>query len=482
MIELPTYMVTVSGEIPLRSPRTRPRFYSRLVENIKDAVERAGGRVEDIEIIEAKILVKTDREVDETLARVFGVHKVGKVLVYEFRDLGDLASWIYRCSKHMVEGKTFAVRVKRSGAHPFTSIDIAREAGALLRQHALRVDLENPEVVVEVEVRGNKAFLYENALAGPGGLPIGVEGSALVLFSGGFDSPVAAWLIAKRGVRVDLLHFILGSIESTYNAFIVARSLYDKWLHGYRPKFIIVDLRELVKEIAEKVEWSLRQVVLRALMYIMADRIASNLKYDALVTGESIGQASSQTLRNISAIEIATKISKPILRPLLGLDKEEIITYSRRIGLYELSSKVVETCAVAPRRVETSADVEDIRNELAKLSKELIDRALDNMKILNLATSRPEDVLIIDDVEIDFIPRDALVVDMRSAQDRRVAPIPGAVAFENIDISNLPRDKIIVFVCETGGKSYFIAKSLREDGFKTYSLKGGYRSYCKIAR
>lgn len=482
MIALPVYMVTVSGEIPLRSPRTRPRFYSRLVENIKDAVARAGGVVEKIEIIEAKLLVSTDKEVGESIARVFGVHRVGRVLTYEFKDLGDLVNWIYQSSRHMVEGKSFAVRVKRSGSHAFTSLDVAREAGALLKQHALRVDLEHPEVVIEVEVRGNKAYLYTTSINGPGGLPIGVEGSALVLFSGGFDSPIAAWLTAKRGVRVDFLHYVMGSIESTYNAFEVARYLYEKWLYGYRPRFIIIDLRELIREVAEKVKWSLRQVTLRALMYIIADQVARVLNHDAIVTGESIGQASSQTLRNISAIEATVLVSKPILRPLAGLDKEEIIAYSRRIGLYELSARVIETCSIAPRRVETSARVEDIRRELEKINRDLVDKVLANMKILDLASARPEDSLVIDDIEIDFIPRDAIVIDLRDINERQKRPIPNALPFENTDITNLPRDKVIVFVCETGTRSYFIARSLRESGFKSFSLKGGLRSYCRLVQ
>ncbi|MEM1772459.1 MAG: THUMP domain-containing protein, partial [Desulfurococcaceae archaeon] len=124
---MPRYLVTVAGEIPLRSNRTRPRFYRVLIENIKDAVERAGGRVVEIRIIDAKILLETNVDVEHTVARVFGVHKVGKVLEYEFRDLKELANWVSEHSRSIVQGKTFAVRVKRSGSHSFTSLDVARE-------------------------------------------------------------------------------------------------------------------------------------------------------------------------------------------------------------------------------------------------------------------------------------------------------------------------------------------------------------------
>ncbi|MEM0282641.1 MAG: THUMP domain-containing protein, partial [Desulfurococcaceae archaeon] len=246
---MPRYLVTVAGEIPLRSNRTRPRFYRVLIENIKDAVERAGGRVVEIRIIDAKILLETNVDVEHTVARVFGVHKVGKVLEYEFRDLKELANWVSEHSRSIVQGKTFAVRVKRSGSHSFTSLDVAREIGSILKPYSAGVNLENPDVTINLEVRGSKAYLYLDSTKGPGGIPIGVEGSALVLFSGGYDSPVAAWLAAKRGIKIDFLHFLMGSTQSSYYAFNVAKFLASNWLYGYRPRFILVDLRDLILEI-----------------------------------------------------------------------------------------------------------------------------------------------------------------------------------------------------------------------------------------
>jgi len=157
----------VTGEIPLRSSRTRPRFYKVLIDNIRDAVERVGGRVNTIEILEAKILLDVDREVEEVLTRVFGVYRVGRVLEYEFRDLKDLAEWVASKAASYVQGKKFAVRVKRSGQHDFTSLDVAREVGALLKPFSKGVDLENPEVEVSLEVRGSRVFLYLDTATRP---------------------------------------------------------------------------------------------------------------------------------------------------------------------------------------------------------------------------------------------------------------------------------------------------------------------------
>jgi len=478
---LPKYLVTVSGEIPLRSHRTRPRFYRRLIENIEDAVEREGGKLIKSEILEAKILLESDREVGALLAHIFGVHRVGRVLEYEFRDLKDLAEWVARNSIERVRGKKFAVRVKRSGKHSFTSIDVACEVGSMLKPYSTGVDLENPEIVVEVEVRGNKVFLYEDSLRGPGGLPIGVEGYALVLFSGGFDSPVASWFTAKRGVFVDFLHFILGSTESTYYAFKVAQELASRWLYGYRPKFLIVDFRDVVAEVSKKVDWSYRQIALRALMYMAASKLAEKLNYDVLVTGESIGQASSQTLRNLSSIERAVNLSKPVLRPLIGFDKDEIIEYSRRIGLYDLSSRVLEACAIAPTKVVTSTSREDVLRELEKIDLNVLYKALEAVRVHDLLSSKPEVVVPESDLEIDFIPEDALVIDMRDPESRRIKPIEKAIPMEEVVWETIPRDKVIVLICKTGSSSLLMAKTLREKGFRAYSYRGGALAYFKKA-
>ncbi|MEM4583213.1 MAG: rhodanese-like domain-containing protein, partial [Desulfurococcaceae archaeon] len=289
-----------------------------------------------------------------------------------------------------------------------------------------------------------------------------------------------AWLAAKRGIKVDFLHFLMGSTQSSYNAFNVAKFLASNWLYGYRPRFILVDLRDLILEITKKVEWRLRQVILRAVMYTIASKIADEIGYDALITGESIGQASSQTLKNLLAIEKAVKSTRIILRPLLGFDKEEIISLSRRIGLYDLSSKVTEACAIAPTRVETAASVKEVEEELGKIDLTVINKVLSTYKVFDLLKTTPGEIIPPDEIEIDFIPEEALVIDMRSENERQSKPIPNAIPIDSIDIKKLSEDKIIVLICETGSKSYFLARALREDGFKAYSLKGGVRGYCKL--
>ncbi|MEZ0393709.1 MAG: THUMP domain-containing protein [Desulfurococcaceae archaeon] len=468
-----TYLVTVSGEIPLRSRRTRPRFYGALFGAIADAVQRAGGKVTREELLEAKVLVEAEGDVLEAISRVFGVKRVAEVAWREFSSLDELAAWAASVAGEDVRGKKFAVRAKRSGRHAFTSMDVERAVGAALLPLSAGVDLERPEAVVEIEVRGNRAFVYRRAAEGPGGLPAGVEGRALALFSGGFDSPVAAWMVARRGARVDLLHLYMGSSSSTYHAYLVARELARRWLHGYRPAFVAVDFVPLIAEVSERVDWRYRQVVLRALMYVVASRIAEAEGYDAIVTGESIGQASSQTLSNLSSIEKALGLGIPVLRPLAGMDKEDIVRLSARIGTYELSAKVVEACAIAPRRVATATRPEEVREQLAKVRQSLIDEAVAGARRFDLLSTPPESAVMPSDVEIDFVPEGALLVDLRGRASRERLPIPGSVNIGEVDLGALPRDKVIVLFCETGALSAIMALELRQRGLRAYSFRGG---------
>ncbi len=360
-------MAVISGEVLLKSPRTRPRFEERLLDNIVDAFERNNVDYEEVWIEDARLLVDSgDEKAVEVLRRVFGIQYVMEAWFFEFQGLEDLAESVERIARDWVRGKRFAVRPKRTGKHDFTSLDIGRVVGAKLYPYSSGVDLSNPDVEVFVEVRGRKAYVYREKLQGPGGLPIGVEGRALVLFSGGFDSPVAAWLTAKRGVEVDLLHYVLSTPQSYRDARSVAEKLASDWLYGYKPVLRVVDFRPVTAAITGRVREDYALLVLRTLMLIHAERIARSEGYDAIVTGESLGQVSSQTLRNIRAINSVARTSIPVLRPLIGMDKEEIVQVSRRIGLYEYSSKTREYCRLG-RVVTTRADPELLGREVEEV-------------------------------------------------------------------------------------------------------------------
>jgi len=381
------FLAALAGEIPLKSRRTRPRFEERLVSNVLSALRREGFGDARAWISGARLFVEAGEGAERVIARVFGVYRVARVRCSsEFTSLKELAGLVESCAREWVRGKRFAVRVHRVGDQGFTSIDAAREAGALLKPYSAGVDLENPEVTVFVEVRGWRAYIYSSGdvVEGPGGLPIGVEGRALVLFSGGIDSPVAAWLVAKRGVEVDLLHIVFSSRSSVEVAVEVGRRLARTWLYGYDPKLFVIDLRDLISSARPRLREDYIQVLLRVVMYIAASCLARGHGYDAIVTGESIGQTSSQTLHNLRIAEEVAEPSVPILRPLAGFDKEDTVSLSRRIGLYDVSSRAAEFSALARGPVTTRADPRVLRSELEKLGVREIGERCRNPEVVDL--------------------------------------------------------------------------------------------------
>ncbi len=467
------YLLGLSGEIILKSGRTRPRFQRRLVDNIEDALSREGFTDFKVRIQEARLIVKAGNGAGRVLERVFGIHSVAEAFEIPFSTLDDLALRIEDLLKDSVKNRKFAVRARRSGKHSFTSMDVARVVGARLYPYSSGVDLGSPEVEVFIEVRGSKAYVYTDKTQGPGGLPIGVEGRVAALFSGGFDSPVAAWYAARRGCEVDFIHFILGSPRSAYYAFKVARELARQWLYGYRPKFLVVDLGRIVAEMMKVIRRDYLQVVLRAVMYIVADKLASARGYDALVTGESLGQASSQTLKNIGAVESVVQLKLPVLRPLIGFDKEEIISFNRKLKLYRLSSRVEEFCAIASGPVATKASPRKLAYELSKIPGELLDDAAKRVKEYDLLSSSPNEPLMEQAIEIDFIPENALVIDVRDEEEFKRWHYPGAIHISQLKNIDDLKNRTVVFYCDKGDVSYLFAKQFREEGITAFSVKNG---------
>ncbi|BEP18489.1 tRNA 4-thiouridine(8) synthase ThiI [Pyrofollis japonicus] len=382
------FYAALAGEIVLKSDRVRRRFEKRLLSNLLSAFKKYGVQCTSPKIEWARVIAACKEDRDYTMAisaatHTFGIH--GATTAYEitYENLSDLALRVRDIAADWVKGKKFAVRARRSGVEGFTSLDVAREVGAALYNYSAGVDLDNPEVEVFVEVRGRKAYVHRGFVKGPGGLPIGVEGRAIALFSGGLDSPVAAWMAAKRGIEVDLLHFILASTASVSDALRVGSRLAKDWLHGYSPKLYVVDFRLVTEAIRSSVRRDYAQVVLRLAMFDASQLFAEKLGYHAIYTGESVGQVSSQTLRNIYAIAKALPLYMPLLRPLAGLDKEEIMDIGRRIGIYEEAAKTKEYCRLGEGPVTTAADPVILHNEYNKI-RDIVAKTVEDYTEYNL--------------------------------------------------------------------------------------------------
>jgi len=258
---------------------------------------------------------------------------------------------------------SFAVRAKRAEKHyPFDSPQIGREVGsAVWEVSQARVDLDNPDLEIFVEVVQERAYVFAARVAGPGGLPGSSSGRAIVLFSAGFDAPVAAWRMMKRGLTLHLVHFH-GQPYTDDASVRKARELAQvlaEW-HG-RIRLTLIAFAPAQKAIATQTPDRFRTILYRRMMMRVASQFAWKRRSRALITGESLGQVASQTLANMAAIEDAA--SFPVLRPLIGYDKQEILTEAQRIGTYEISARPHdESCTLfMPRRVETAARLEDVQ-------------------------------------------------------------------------------------------------------------------------
>ncbi len=284
---------------------------------------------------------------------------------------------------------SFAVAARRAfKSFPHTSQEINQMIGARLKlASGAKVDLSNPDLTVYIEVLPNEAFLYFEKIRGPGGLPVGVSGTVACLLSGGIDSPVAAYRMMKRGCRVVFVHFHsqpFADRTSQEKAIDLAQLLTR---YQFASRLYLVPFGKTQQEVVAGVNGRFRVLVYRRLMLRIAEEIARKEGAQALVTGESLGQVSSQTLENIVAIEGAATL--PILRPLVGMDKEEITEQARQIGTYDISTIPDQDCCsmFAPRQVVTRASNEEISLAERALDLEpLVQEALSAARLVELSS------------------------------------------------------------------------------------------------
>ncbi|MCS7105387.1 MAG: tRNA 4-thiouridine(8) synthase ThiI [Thermofilaceae archaeon] len=464
------------GELTIKSSRSRRRFEKMLMRNIEDAMRSCrldySARLEGGRIF---IYTSDENKAADTLRRVFGIKSLSIAQEVSYTDLEDLIAKAEEYFLEKIKGRRFAVRARRAGRVEFTSIDVERALGAKLLKYALRVDLENPEVTAYVEVRGSRAYLFTNILKAYGGLPIGSEGKAVALVSGGFDSAVAAWFTLKRGVEVHYVLCNLGGPVQEAGTLHVLRVLAERWSYGYRPRLYVVDFSEVLKDIRRKCDPSLSTLVLKRYMYRVAEAIAEKEAAEAIITGDSIGQAASQTLSNLQVSSAAVKTQ--ILRPLIGFDKDDIIAIAREIGTYEASMRVREYCGAFSERPRIRAKLSEVEKEENKLEESIVNKIMDKIKIYDLKNITLEEN--IEDLEIDNIPKEALVVDLRSEEKFKSWSLPGSIRIDFDKLLEgsfaLDPNKPYVFVCEEGALSMEAAYILRKIGVRAYSLKGGVR-------
>lgn len=349
-------------EIALKG-RNRPWFVGRLVRNLRDAtadldvaaVRPLMGRIEVVLGPRARW-----DDVRERISRVFGIGNFARAgrtaadvetLAAEIlADLGDREAASFRVSARRADKR-----------YPLTSPQIEREVGGRIKQaRGWRVDLEHPELTIHVEMLTGEAFYFFGKEPGAGGLPSSASGRVTCLLSGGIDSPVAAWRLMRRGCRVELVHFHSYPILSRASQEKVREIARVLTQHQLRSRLCVVAFGDLQQQVVLAVPPPLRVIVYRRLMLRIAERLARDYKAHALVTGEVVGQVASQTLENLSVIDAVAAM--PVLRPLVGMDKEEISRQAQRLGTYPISIIPDQDCCTlfTPRHPATKARRADV--------------------------------------------------------------------------------------------------------------------------
>jgi thiamine biosynthesis protein ThiI len=365
------------GEIVLKG-RNRQQFERMLQENIRRAVRGlgVGVRVWQREgVIVVRVSPAEDGEfaaetaadlVAERMSQVMGLARVCRAI-----RVAKEPEAAVEAAVQLVAGRSgsFAVRARRRDKRfPITSAELAIMIGSRVQEeYGYPVNLRRPDTTVFVEVDQREVFVFTEGRPGQGGLPVGMSGRALVLMSGGIDSPVAAYRMMRRGLRCSYLHFSgmpLTGPESVYKAYGLVRQL-DRYQGDSR--LYVVAFGNAQRKLASAGAGKLQIMAQRRLMLKTGATLAARLKATALVTGDSLGQVSSQTLTNITALDDAVRL--PILRPLIGMDKTEIISEARRIETLAISELPDQDCCslLTPRQVETKARIEDLRRIEARL-------------------------------------------------------------------------------------------------------------------
>ncbi len=478
-------LIRFSGEITIKRRRTRQRFLEQLFHNVRDALQTTGSPF-TLQDEGSRLVIETDSpQAPALLCRVFGVQSVSRVERRPFARLSDIVASGAELFKESVSGKRFAVRARRLASGrtlPFSSMEIERELGAALRPYAARVDLENPEVTVFAEVSAQHVDLFTEKLMGPGGLPPGCSGRAVSLLSGGFDSAVASWLMLKRGVALDYVFCKLGGSLHEQGVLHVAKVLADRWSYGSFPRLYSLDFGPVAAHLQDRVRPRYWQVILKRCMYRAAESVARRFGLTGIITGEALGQVSSQTLQNLTVISQVT--TAPLWRPLVGFNKEEIIALARRIGTYEYSVMISEYCALVPQGPATAASLKAVLAEEEKLDLSLLDQALATMRTYDLRTLAPG-TLAPPQIESEEIPPDAVVIDLRSPQSYRAWHYPGAL-FKDFGMAlkeypSWDKSKSYVLYCEVGFKSAHLAELMRHAGFTAFHFKGGFSALVQYA-
>lgn len=381
------------GELAIKG-KNRYIFENALVKHIEDALKPFG--VFEVIKEQGRIICEPDgpaddMEVMDRIQKIFGIVGVSPVYILDDNGFENICENAVRHITEQYDNTNFTFKVESRRAdkkYPMNSMEISREVGAYILKHieGLKVDVKKPEVTVNVEVRG-KTYIFSKVIPCLGGMPVGTNGKAMLMLSGGIDSPVAGFMVAKRGVFCDAVYYH----SHPYTSERAKQKVVDlaKILARYNGSFNlhVVPFTEIQLDIYEKCPHEQLTIIMRRYMMIIAERLARKNKALALVTGESIGQVASQTIQSLAATNDVCTM--PVFRPLIGFDKQDIVAISEKIGTYETSILPYEDCCTifVAKHPVTKPNISAIERSERKLEATIhamLDKAVEDTEVLRI--------------------------------------------------------------------------------------------------
>lgn len=477
------FIVKIHPEVIVKSESVRKRFTKILECNIRNILKRRTGNTAVYnrrDHIEVTLKQPDERQlVLDVLTNTPGVQTVLEVEQTLFNDLHHIYTLTLEGVRDQIEGKTFCVRAKRRGKHDFSSIELERYVGGGLNQAvpSASVQLKKPDVTVMMEVDHDKLNLVKHRHTGLGGFPLGTQEDVLSLISGGFDSGVSSYLHIKRGSKVHYCFFNLGGKSHETGVQQVSHYLWNKFGSSAKVKFISIDFEPVVKSILENVDNGQMGVVLKRMFVRAASMVAKRFGIQALVTGEALGQVSSQTLTNLRMIDNVT--DSLILRPLINWDKEDIINTARKIGTEEFAKTMPEYCGVISKNPTVKAEQAKLEYEEAKFDFTLLEQVVNDATVMDIRAIEALSQEKAPDAElVNEVAKGAVVLDIRSNEEQEDKPL----AVDGAEVTHIPffklatkfgdldQSKTYLLYCERGVMSRLQALYLKDMGFENVKV------------
>ncbi|WP_368030929.1 tRNA uracil 4-sulfurtransferase ThiI [Arcobacter sp. s6] len=469
-IKTQKFIIKYFTEIMIKGSTAKRQMISQVYNNLVNILSKIS---KDIKVkkffdkVEVVCPIEVVVEVRMRLLDTPGIQQILEAVQFDnMNTLDDIKVVVNEMMAHEIQGKTFVVRCKRTGTQEFKSTQVEQTVGGymLAMNDTKGVDLKNPEVTINMELVFAQLNIITHKHQGMGGFPIGTQGSILSLMSGGFDSTVASYLTIKRGIKTHFIFFNLGGIAHEIGVKQVAYYLWNKFGSSHRVQFISIPFDDVVSEIFKSVSEPYMGVMLKRLMLRASEKVADSMGIDALVTGESVAQVSSQTLRNLALIDQAT--DKLVLRPLSMMSKPDIIDIANKIGTTKFAEAMPEYCGVISKNPVTHGNYERVASEAKRFDYSILDEAVKNSVFVNV-DEIDVDISQIGQMEVvsDLTSGDYTVIDIRQSADCIETSVETLkIPFYKLksEFKKLPQDKEYLFYCEKGILSQLHAQYLRD--------------------